>query len=232
MAFTLLQARAKAHRRDGLCTSCPREAAEGHKLCEEHLRYHRQLKRELRADRRRAGVCTSCGERPPTKRWICQPCTRRYVKHQADRRARQMRRQEVATSADRRYRAKLLREGLCRDCRERPPAKARALCVPCREVRVAASLERRLDRRAEGLCCCGRAPRQGLATCAKCAARNRRRTRLNRKQRKARGQCRQCPRRAVRASTYCLLHRQENTDGKRRTERRRRLLKEMKRAAA
>lgn len=65
----------------------------------------------------------------------------------------------------------------------------------------------RAQRRAAGLCRCGRARRPDRATCARCGEWDRTSTAAGRRRRALRAMCRQCPRPVGGSSVFCREHR-------------------------
>lgn len=215
-----LHARRAQHRRQGLCGSCTNEAAPGHTLCEEHLRYHRQFKRELRAERRAAGICYACGARPARKNGTCSRCRRLQRKGRARHAAKRRARQERQRVWEQNFRDRRGAAGLCTRGCGRPSRPGRTLCAECHAELVEANAERRLERREQGLCRCGRNPLPGRSCCRACTLRARRATARRRQQRSAAGLCFLCAEPRGPIGDLCVKHREMQLEAQKRVYRR------------
>lgn len=219
MSFENLKARAVRHEREGLCRSCPRPAAEGRKLCDEHLAYHRRLKRDVRAERRKAGLCL-CGRKPKPGRAQCPSCVLRCVA--ATKKARDRRKAKARNT--RAYLRQLHSHGLCTACKAAmPPGDTSWRCAACRAAKNASECEDRAERRIVGDCRCGQPPRPGFDTCERCARKARLENRRRVARRRAAGLCQSCKEPAVAASggRFCGRHLKAHLDSKARFARRR-----------
>lgn len=211
----------EARRAEGLCKDCDAEAVAGRKHCAEHLRYHRQLKRELRSARIAAGVCVTCSGAREGVAQNCDACRARASRAQASfRHLRRRRRRGVHDPAKMNvYRANFVAgrrsELRCVRC-SAPSPVGRYLCRDCTDEAVADGTERSGERRAAGLCKCGRTPRPGMAQCERCAERARSIAARDRARRAAAGQCRQCRSPTAPGSPYCVEHRRASTEAQRR----------------
>lgn len=198
-SFAGLKNKQAAWRAAGLCHSCGAEAAEDRKLCEEHLRYQRQRKREVRAERKRAGLC-SCGSAPHPG----SKCVR--VSRPVDAAARDIRERNFAR-ADKMRRRELEKRrgaGLCMTRRCPNKATVGDLCgyhADPREVkkrRAAQVLAQQRDARANGLCTSCLRPnltRPGTCYCQRCADLKAARGNEARAEWRAAGRCSGCGKR-------------------------------------
>jgi hypothetical protein len=218
-----LRARSRSFRGQGLCASCGAEAEEGRTLCAEHLRYHRQFKREVRARNRAAGLCF-CGQPAIEGRSTCSVCTER--RRQWEERQRKVRAANARQRENRKLRArKFHANGRCASCGISLPAgDGRWRCRDCHAVKVDSDAERRAERRARGRCRCGRRARAGLATCSRCGEVQRRATVRSRARRQALGICYACTSPALTGSRCCQFHLEQHRKGYHRRKRRARLL--------
>lgn len=224
-----LHAKRDAWRKQGLCYSCGSDPEPGHKLCPEHLRYHRQFKKELRAERRAGGRCCDCDA--PAKGWRCPQHAAAWSLASRAREAKRKVRRAKMQQWRRAFVERRLKACICTHC-SAPVEPGRWICTDCTADTVARASELRVERRVTGLCKCGRDPRAGFSTCEKCARRARKYARLARKRRRAKGICRSCFRPAASGSSMCLKHRTEHAENKRRLEKRRRGIRNAQRRAA
>ncbi len=102
----------------------------------------------------------------------------------------------------RHLRAEAVARGLCLECRKRTPPAGVKTCDTCRERRYARSA----DRRARGLCECGRAPDPGLKSCAACRESIAARRILERAVRRSQGLCSACSEPALPGLASCERH--------------------------
>lgn len=200
----------------GLCYACGAEVALGHKLCERHLEYHREYARNARAERRAQGLCLFCRERACHGALCDRHWTEAKARERRKYKKKMQRRKWAKTWAKkhhrkvlnmgRRYRRRLVKSGLCVVCKIEPPQSGKMWCVRCKDARLAEAKEAYHERRAAGLCGCGRAPRKGKATCTRCAARARKIKREQRARRAAQGLCSGCREPVLPGFTKCEHH--------------------------
>lgn len=231
-----LKKRGAQFRREGRCPACGAPAEFGRVACADHLAYHRDLKTGIRAARRAAEVCLGCGgQRDREGRTLCTACsaatskrvrTWRAAKMQMLEAERHRKRTEMAAHA-----AKCRAEGKCTRCLQ-PAGRDRALCRACTEDAVRSQNVKRAERRASGLCGCGRKPRPGMGSCQRCAARSRKRSEKLRRDRGEQGQCLACKCTRKGGAARCAKHLLQQKASRRRISRRTKKLKEMNRAAA
>jgi hypothetical protein len=225
MNIAALRARRQAFAAEGLCSHCGAAAEEGRTLCADHLRWHRQRKKEQRAERRAAGLCVQCAALAAERRALCTACLERNRARRAPLPARPSRPPvppEVLQRWHRTYVARKRAAGRCVRCGAPSPA-GRWLCRDCSDEAAADATERRAARRAAGLCMCGRPPRPGRSLCEACAGAARRRTAAARAHRRDAGLCVSCPRpRDPRSRRFCPDHLAAHAALVRRLRRRRR----------
>lgn len=230
-------------RRQGACLSCGAEAAEGRKLCAEHLRYQREHHAELRAERKAAGLCIQCGL-PAGAANLCEL----HLRANRERVSLNKRKAEIILRNRQEYEERKRAEGLCsswgceapgpvcdfhsdpqnavaarcqyqRDHVARRMAEGRCVrcgwksdgpkrCLECRQDDVRTAAERRNERRAAGLCLCGRKPKRDRALCASCAKKRRLIERKRSDRKRAAGICLRCSKPAEVGHTLCLGHQQ------------------------
>lgn len=178
-----LHARAVERRAAGLCPSCGAEPEEGKVLCPRHLAYHRQRRHEVYVARKAAGQCIQCGA-PATRGIMCE-------KH------RQTHRRAIS-----KFRGQPRLPGECRQCHA-PNPRGKILCVDCTDDYVADGAERRADRRARGLCACGRRRYSDYSLCKRCRAKRRQATASRRAKRLELGICENCPQPALDGTLRC-----------------------------
>lgn len=234
MSFSKLQARGRENLAAGVCRACGGDVDEGKQFCPDHLFAMRQSQRELRAERRAAGLCSLCGKVPVPTRAPCAGCQDAARRRAAERAARTPRPPETAKTpvaydpekmrswrkASVNHAAQIREAGRCYHCRA-PSPRGTIFCRDCTDDIVYDALERRAERRAAGLCGCGRVPRRGKALCAICARRYRRIVRELRARRRSAGICRQCKGARAGVSAFCLAHKAANLEAQRRRRRRR-----------
>lgn len=75
------------------------------------------------------------------------------------------------------WRARQVAAGLCPKCGDDPPAPDRSYCAGCLQAQAAKGPARKVERRAAGLCTCGRTPAPGGKRCARCRRRHRKKCR-------------------------------------------------------
>lgn len=233
MGLVELQARSTEYRRDGLCRACGEEPEPGRTLCARHLDYHVKLKRDLRARRQEAGACLDCGDVRDGEAKRCAPCrskqqvrnNRYYSKRRTKQAAERRRSRDKRAAEVRRLRA----AGKCVRC-TRDAGRDRDLCLECHADVLLSQQAQRAERRAAGLCGCGRKSRPDRATCRRCAARSKARAKRLRRVRRQEGRCLGCSCKVLGAAR-CAKHLLAQSASRRRITRRRKAMKEVKRAA-
>lgn len=209
-----MKAKEREWRAEGLCYSCGAAAEEGHKLCAEHLRYHRRRRKRVYAERRAAGLCFQCGA--PSSTSLCRPCGDANLASQ--KRMRDRKKKERARSV-RKTRSRHER-GLCVCC-PAPVEPGRWRCAACLARNRETDRELRLERKEAGLCQCGAEPRPGMGFCERCATAATRRKAAYRKRKAASGLCLMggCEK-TLKTKTYCAEHAAYHTKAVSRWQRR------------
>lgn len=209
MAFEQLKKRAARHRKEGLCQHCPNVAEEDRLMCASHLLYHRQKKREVRAERRAKGLCLQCGQ-PARLRLDGKTglyCQSHYEANlERARKRRKLRKnatkRRIYCSVPKKARRSL---GLCYRCGW-PNPKGTAHCQDCLDKHNADRVRLAGERRARGLCHrCGRRSLKASA-CVKCRKILRKKHARLLAAKKAKGQCVACSRPARPNGARCQKH--------------------------
>lgn len=188
-----LRKQREAWRRAGLCYTCGAAPAEKHKLCEEHLAYHRRRKREVRAERLATGTCIYCDE-VATCGQVCATHRRKAreaAQRNRDRKDKRRARRAADVPRKRAWYASRTARGLCQNCGE-PARPGRVRCDDCHATTIERCAELRMERRLAGLCECGRRPDNGFATCRRCRKIRARRVAHRYAKRRAAGLCARC----------------------------------------
>lgn len=228
MSFEGIRAKRDQWRAEGLCYSCGAEAAEGHKLCEDHLRYHRMKGRERRSS-------PAANEKVRAKRARSR-ATREAARRNAEARRSKKRdagvcvtfecvavatvgelceahadpnfKRKVTAASMRALHARRRAAGLCVQCGWPNDRQGVNLCTDCRDTHRDSAAQRSAERRANGLCSeCGKSRPRKHAMCARCRATATRLSRRRRAWRKSMGLCMRCDR--PRTTTLCDFHRAE-----------------------
>lgn len=233
-----LAERRERWRHEGLCRACGSEVVEGLLVCEYHRDYQREFQRDLRSARKAAGLCLRCGARALKGRSLCAKHRQeaklldkaRRQKDAAKRREVERKKawhlanqDRVAVARDA-YAQRRRDAGLCTHCGWPLPAERRGMwiCEDCTANHVERETEKAAERRAAGLCVCGRRPARGYARCARCRKYSRTLAAEDRARRKGQGICRSCSQSIARdrSTTFCLAHLEAHVATARRVRRR------------